>query len=98
MTVDINKHYTKVANLLTREIEGELIIIPLHSGIGNLDSEVFSLNSTGMLLWEKLDGQNSLKNIINAMIDEFDSNPRQIKNDILELIEQLIRKKLIITK
>ena len=32
---------------LEREIEGELIIVPLVAGIGDADDELFTLNETG---------------------------------------------------
>ena len=98
MTVDINQCYIRVENTVTREIEGNLVIIPLNSGIGDLDTELFSLNHTGNVVWQKLDGQSSLKEIIDSITHEYEAPSEQIKHDIIALIHQLLEKNLIIKK
>lgn len=34
-------------DVVARDIEGELIIVPLTSGIGDSEDEIFTLNDTG---------------------------------------------------
>jgi hypothetical protein len=38
-------------DVVAREIEGELIIIPLVANIGDLDEELYTLNETGRAIW-----------------------------------------------
>ena len=45
--VDINAAYKASEEVVAREIEGELIIVPLTSGIGDMEDELFTLNETG---------------------------------------------------
>jgi hypothetical protein len=61
--VDPNGTYVPSDDVVVREIEGELIIVPLVSGIGNIEDELFTLNETGRAIWERLDGKKSLKDL-----------------------------------
>ena len=37
--------------IVSREIEGEIIIVPLTSGMGDMEDELFTLNETGRAMW-----------------------------------------------
>ena len=62
--VDINAAYKASEEVVAREIEGELMIVPLTSGIGDMEDELFTLNETGRAIWSKLDGNKTLKAIV----------------------------------
>lgn len=93
--LDPNNFYQKADNLVCRAIENELIIVPIDSGIGDLDSELFSLNTTGLSVWDKLDGSKTLKETIEDIANEYQAPIEQIEADILNLVGQLLKKKLI---
>jgi len=38
-------------DVVAREIEGDMIIVPLVAGIGNADDELYTLNETGKAIW-----------------------------------------------
>jgi hypothetical protein len=95
MTVDLNTHYTLVTDLVTRTIEDELVIVPLSSGVSDLDGEMFSLNKTGIMIWKKLDGSIPLKEVIQDIADDFNAPYEQIKKDVIKLVDDLLKKKLI---
>ena len=58
------------ADIVAREIEGDIVIVPLVAGIGDADDELYTLNPTGQAIWKKLDGQRTLKDALNeAMRD-----------------------------
>ena len=90
MTLDLHKYYRTSDQVITRKIEGELIIVPLSDGVGDLDAEMFSLNSTGAVIWEKLDGKTPLEDVIQHIADNFNAPHEQIKKEVLELMEQLL--------
>lgn len=82
-------------NVVTREIEGELIIVPLVSGIGDMEEDLYTLNETGKAIWEKLNGKNSLDQVARLLAEEFESPPEVIKEDILGLVRELLKRKMI---
>ncbi len=96
MIVDIQKYYKTIDEAIARQIEGETVIVPLVSGIGDLDAEIFSLNSTGTVVWEKLNGAVTLNDVIMNISKDYDIPYDQIKEDITNLVEKLLKKGLII--
>ena len=59
--------YTLSENIVAREIEGEIIIVPLIGGIGEDDEAIYTLNQTGQAIWEQIDGQRSLEKIADLL-------------------------------
>ena len=49
--------YAPSEDVVAREIEGELIIVPLVAGIGDMEDELYTLNETGRAIWDRLDGK-----------------------------------------
>ena len=88
--------YVPSDNIVAREIEGELIIVPLVAGIGDMEDELYTLNETGKAIWDKLDGKNKLKDVVERLSDEFAGSVVDIEADVLGLAEELMRRKMII--
>jgi hypothetical protein len=55
--IDLGKVYRPSEDVVVREIEGEVVIVPLTSGIGDLEDELFTLNETGRAIWSRIDGR-----------------------------------------
>jgi hypothetical protein len=88
--------YVPSEGVVAREIEGEMIIVPLIAGIGDADDELFTLNDTGKAIWKQLDGQRSLKNIVENLSAEFESQPGEIERDVTGLVEELLKRKMLV--
>ena len=88
--------YIPSEEVVAREIEGEMIIVPLIAGIGDADDELFTLNDTGKAIWKQLDGQRSLKNIVENLSSEFESQPGEIERDVTGLVEELLKRKMLV--
>lgn len=82
--------------VVAREIEGELIIVPLVAGIGDLEDELYTLNETGKALWDKLDGERNLKEVIQLLSEEYQEQQVKIEEDVTGLIGELLKRKIII--
>lgn len=82
-------------DIIFKEIEGSSILIPVISGVGDLNSDIFQLNETGSRVWEMLDGKTSLEKIILSLIDEYDAPVKIIEEDVLNLIQNLVKKKFV---
>lgn len=70
-------------NIVSREIEGEIVIVPLVSGIGDADDELYSLNATGIAIWKRLDGTNTLGQIASILAEEFDAEESTIAESVI---------------
>lgn len=54
-------------DVVARETEGELIVVPLVAGIGDAEDELYTLNETGKAIWSRLDGTRSLRQIASEL-------------------------------
>ncbi len=94
--VDPDAIYTPSEDIVARDIEGELIIVPLVSGIADMEDELFTLNETGRAIWERLDGKKSLKDVAEELSAEFEGSPEEIERDVLGLAEELLTRGIIV--
>jgi hypothetical protein len=94
--VNLDAAYVPSEDIVAREIEGELIIVPLVSGIGNMEDELFTLNETGKAIWNKFDSQKSLKDVVEELSAEFESPEGEIKKDVTGLVEELLKRRMVV--
>ena len=94
--VGLDKIYAPSENVVARDIQGEFIIIPITSGVGDLEDEIFSLNETGRAVWERLDGKKSLRDAVKSLSSDYDAKAEEIELDVLGLTEELLKRKMLI--
>lgn len=95
MTIAMHTVYAPSDEIVAREIEGEIIIVPLAAGIGDLEDELFSLNETGREIWRRLDGQHSLAAIIEELAREYEAPAGAIEQDVLGLVAELVKRRML---
>jgi hypothetical protein len=72
-----------------RIIEGEAVIL-------SMDSKVLrGLNPVGSRIWELIDGQRSLEEIIGTIVQEFDVTPTTAAQDVRAFIQELLDRGLV---
>lgn len=95
-TVKIDAVYAVSDEVVAREIEGELIIVPLTSNVGDMEDELYTLNETGKDIWHRLDGKTSLRDLITQLSDEYDASFQEIEADVLGLITEFLKRKFLV--
>lgn len=96
MTIRMEAVYVPSDDVVSREIEGELVIVPLVAGIGDLEDELFTMNETGKAIWDRLDGATSLEQAVAALAQEYDAPPGEIERDVRGLVEELVRRRMLV--
>ena len=96
MTLRRDSVYVPSEDIVALEIEGEIIIVPLVSGIADMEDELFTLNETGKAIWDKLDGHRSLSQVIEELVAEYQAETGEIDKDVLGLVAELARRRMII--
>jgi len=94
--VDVNTSYTPSDDVVAREIEGELIIVPIASGIGDIEDERFTLNDTGRAIWTELDGKRNLKDVVELLSAEFKEPADEIERDVVGFVEELVKRGILV--
>ncbi len=88
--MNLTKKYTIDKDKATfRVVNGEAVILNLDNGY------YYSLNKVGTRIWEAIDKQRSLNEILNSLKEKYPLPERQLKNDLLELVKDLEKEKMI---
>ena len=94
--VSLDAIYVSSEEVVAREVQGEIIIIPIYSGIADTDDGLFSMNETGQAIWRKLDGKKILRKVVEELAEEFETPKEEIEKDILGIIEELIKRRMLV--
>lgn len=94
--VQLDCVYVHSEGVVSRDIETQIVIIPLVSGIRDIDDEMYTLNETGRAIWDRVDGRRRLRDIITELSAVFQAEEGEIEADVLGLVQELVRRKMII--
>jgi hypothetical protein len=74
--------------VVSREIAGETILVPIRQNVGDLES-IYTLNETAARIWALVDGHRSVREIRDAVASEYEVALAEAEQDVLELLEEL---------
>jgi hypothetical protein len=89
-----DRSFDKDGNVVTREIAGETIIVPIRNNVGDLNS-IFTLNEMGTAVWYHIDGQTRITDLVDAICAEYDVEPEQAEHDTVAFLGELEQAGLI---
>lgn len=87
----MNLHHkvTVPPQVLVNQIDEEIVILDLAS------STYFGLNPIGAQIWHFLSEGKTVGETCSAMLDKYDVSPNDIEQDVINLIDELLSKKLV---
>ncbi len=94
--IEMSDIYMPSPDVVAREIEGEMILVPIAAGIGDLEDELYTLNPTGRLIWARLDGTKDLKAIATELAVEHESAPGEIERDVAGFVRELLVRRIVV--
>ena len=83
-------------DVVVRDIEGQLVIVPLTAGVGDLEAELFSLNETGRAVWERLDGHRSVSDVVAELEAEYEDPEGEIAGHVSGLLTELSKRGMVV--
>ena len=96
--IDLDKVYTPAEDVVVQEIEGEVVIFPLVSEIGDIEDELFTLSETSRGIWERIDGSKPLAAVVRELAEDCDGPPGIIEGDVVCILEELLERRMIVEK
>lgn len=96
--VSLESIYRPSEDVVAREVQGEFLIIPVASGIAESEDEIFTLNESARVIWNRLDGKKTLQEVISGLSLEFEATPAEIKEDVLGFSDELLKRKMLVEK
>ena len=88
--------YRPAVDVVVRRVGDESVVVPVRNRVGDLDS-VFTLNEVASRVWELLDGQRPVDQIVSVICDEFEVTPDVAETDVRELLGSLEQAHLVET-
>lgn len=87
---DINKLKPR---FVTREVGNEMVLVPIETNVANMN-ELFTMNGTACFIWNSINDSNTVDDIVNLLVQEFDidsSTALADLNDFTESIGKVMR-------
>jgi hypothetical protein len=88
------QRFVKDTQVVTRSIAGETIIVPIASGVGDLDS-IYTLNEVGTSIWQLLDGRRSVSEVVDSIAGEYEVPRSEAETDVSEFLDSLSQAGLV---
>lgn len=85
----LSGRYWPSSDIRLRVVKGEAILLDLAS------EEIFRLNETGTRIWQLLVEHHDPAAVLQDLQDEFDVGPQILRDDLEDLLEQLLEAGLI---
>ena len=86
--------YRKRREIVGREVAGESFLIPICGTPVDMEN-VFVLNPLADFIWQRMDGERTLEEVVIEVVAEFDVTPAQAGADVDEFVEDLLKNNLV---
>lgn len=83
-------------DVVVRDIEGELIIVPIVAGIGDIEDTLFTLNESGRAIWNRLDGKRNLHDVTTELAALYEAPRGEIEQDVIGLVRELLSRGILV--
>jgi hypothetical protein len=80
--------FAKESDLVTRDVAGEEIIVPIRGHVGDLEG-VFTLNEVGAMIWRLIDGRTTGRQLMEAVRNEYDVEAAEAEKDVVDFLRSL---------
>ena len=76
-------------DIASRKVADEVVLLNVKT------SDYYSMNPTGVMVWELVCKNKKLDEIVAAVAAEFDADEGRVKKDVLELLKKLESEKIV---
>ena len=82
------KGFIKESEIVTRNIAGETIIVPVKGRVGDMDS-IYTLNEVGTLIWRLMDDGIPVNQMVDAVTEEYEVDAVEAERDVFDFLGSL---------
>ena len=93
--IDLKSVLSHSPSIVTRKTGNEYVLVPVANNIADMNS-VYTLNETGAFLWELIDGKRCVNDLIEALVEEYETDNKTASEDVFSFISEM--KKYLIIK
>jgi hypothetical protein len=85
----LRRRPARAATVIARDLGEELVLLDTR------DEQYYSLDEVGAFIWQLIDGQRTVADLVAAVVAEYDAPEPTIQQDVLEILENLASEQLI---
>jgi len=78
----------KKEDIIFRKIEDEYILVPMLSTSDEVEN-IYNLNQVGADIWERIDGEKTIGEVIEELKREYEGNPEEIERDVFQFVGEI---------
>lgn len=70
----------------------QILTTPIDNDMGLMDIEkgyYYTLDEIGRSVWEKIQNQTTIEDVVNQLVREYDANSKVCMDDVIELLSML---------
>lgn len=82
-------HYQRNPDYIYRRIVDELVLVPIHQDVADMDC-IYTMNAVGGFLWEQLDEPTTQAELEAAMLDEYDADAETVASDLELFLQEMV--------
>ena len=90
MSTSTNKKLSRNIEIITNEIDDEILMMSIEDG------KYYGLNAVGSEIWKMLDEPKSIEEIIPALMEIFEIDDETCRKESLDFIESMIKNNIIL--
>jgi hypothetical protein len=86
--------FVKKGEFVARAIAGETVVVPVRGQVGDLNA-IYNFNEVASFIWKHIDGSTNVRQIVDAVADEFEVTPEKANEDTLDFLKSLVAAGLV---
>jgi hypothetical protein len=75
--------------VIARVVAGETLIFPVRDGVSD-QASIYSLNSTGSLIWKLLGSPRTVTQLAMALAQEYEVDPEMVRWDLADFLNEMM--------
>ena len=83
-----NRIYKKSNKVVSRKEGDEYILVPIEQNVGDMTKSI-TLKDVAAFVWENINGKNSLQEILDLIVEEYEIDIETAKTDLEEFIKEV---------
>ncbi len=86
--MDLERKFMHKEGLVSRKVGDEMVIVPLRDNVADMDC-VYTLNDVGAFIWDCMDGQKTVHDIIKEVVTSYEVGEAVAEKDVIEVLQKM---------
>jgi hypothetical protein len=85
---DLKSIPSHAPSVVATKTGSEYVLVPVRNNIADMNT-LYTLNETGAFIWEHIDGQNSVENLIEIVMNDYDVDFGTASTDVMAFMKEM---------